>query len=117
MNIEDFREFCLSKNFVTEDFPFDNVTLAFKVDGKLFALTNVDLFETVNLKCDPEYAIELREQYQDVTPGFHMNKKHWNTVKVNGDVDDTLFFKLVEHSYNCVVKGFSRRRKKELGLT
>lgn len=116
MNIEEFRAFCLSKDFVTEEFPFDDVTLTFKVDNKLFALTNVDLFETVNLKCDPVAALDLREQYQSVSPGFHMNKKHWNTITINGDVPDDKLLEMVTHSYDCVVKGFSRRRKVELGI-
>ena len=81
MHIEAFRECCLSKKGTTEEFPFDETTLVFKVMGKMFAATGLDREEfSVNLKCEPAYAIELREEYEDVRPGFHMNKKHWNTV-------------------------------------
>ena len=79
MNIEEYREYCIGKPGVTEGFPFDLNTLVFKVMGKMFALTNVDLFVSINLKCDPDYAIELREQYEGIKPGYHMSKKHWNT--------------------------------------
>lgn len=103
MNIEAYRNYCLSKPGVTEDFPFDEETLVFKVVNKLFALTNVDDFISINLKCDPERAIELREQYSGVLPGFHMNKKHWNTVMADGSVEDSLLYELIDHSYDMVV--------------
>ena len=88
MNIEEYRTYCLSKKGVTEGFPFGGETLVFKVMGKMFALTDVDGFESVNLKCDPERALELRSSYEAVNPGYHMNKKHWNTISNNADVDD-----------------------------
>ena len=90
MHIETFREYCLSLHGTTEDFPFGKETLVFKVGGKIFALTHVDPFESVNLKCDPEKAVELRERYPAVQPGYHMNKKHWNTVIMDGSIPDTL---------------------------
>ena len=114
MNIEEYREYCISKKGVTEEFPFDKSTLVFKVMGKMFALTSVDNFDSVNLKCEPEVAIQLREQYNGVIPGYHMNKKHWNTVSVLGDVTDTLLKKWIDHSYELVVKGLTKRLKLEL---
>ena len=114
MNIEDFREYCIGKPGVTEEFPFGPETLVFKVMGKLFALTDVDLFESVNLKCDPEKAIELREKYPSVKPGYHMNKKHWNTVMMDGTVSDTMVYEWIDHSYQLVVDGLPKKIKEEL---
>jgi len=116
MNIEEFRSYCLKKPHVTEGFPFDNQTLVFKVDNKLFALTNIDLFESINLKCEPELAIELREKYEAVIPGYHMSKKHWNTVIVDGDATDKEIFEWTDLSYNLVVAGLSKKRRAELGF-
>lgn len=105
MNIEEFHAYCLSKKGVEECFPFDEVTLVFKVMGKMFALTGLDneLFE-VNLKCDPEYAIELREEHEEIRAGFHMSKKHWNTVHFEGTLNDSFLIELIDHSYDLVVK-------------
>lgn len=114
MNIESFREYCLAKPGVTEGFPFGPDTLVFKVMGKMFALTHVDVFETVNLKCDPEFAIELRETFQGVQPGWHMNKTHWNTVTVDSDVPEKLFIALIDQSYDLVVKSFTKKLRDEL---
>ena len=105
MNIEEFHAYCMSKKGVEESFPFDEVTLVFKVMGKVFAITGLEREEfSVNLKCDPDYAIELREEYGDVQPGFHMNKKHWNTVMFENGMDDRLLKELIDHSYDLVVK-------------
>lgn len=109
MNIESYREYCLSKRGATEGFPFDNNTLVFKVGGKMFSLTRVETFESVNLKCDPERAIELRERFNGVEPGYHMSKVHWNTVKIGEDVPDHLLLELVDHSYDLVVKSLSKK--------
>ena len=110
MNIEYFRTYCLSKKNVTEDFPFDDVTLVFKVCNKMFALTGLDSDGfTVNLKCDPERALELRERYEDIRPGFHMNKKHWNTVHFDGNLPESLLKDLIDHSYDLVVKGLPKK--------
>ncbi len=114
MNIQDFREYCLSKKGVNEDFPFDNVTLVFKVMGKMFALTDVDSFESINLKCDPEKAVELREMYPAVIPGFHMNKKHWNTIINDGSVAQAIVYSLIDHSYDLVCSGLSKAQKRVL---
>lgn len=104
MNIEKLREYCLAKPAVSEDFPFDETTLVFKVAGKIFALTDLEGELRINLKCDPERAISLREQYPVILPGYHMNKKHWNTVIVDGSIDTSLLMELIDHSYDLVVE-------------
>lgn len=114
MDIESFRDFCLLKKGVTEEFPFDEATLVFKVMGKIFALTDVDLFKSINLKCDPEWAIELREKYPAILPGYHMNKKHWNTVTLDGSLSDAIIRKLINHSYDLVVEKLPKIMKAEL---
>jgi predicted DNA-binding protein (MmcQ/YjbR family) len=114
MNIEDFRNYCLSKKGTSEDFPFDESVLVFKVADKIFALTNIDDFSTVNLKCDPEKALELRDRYTGVEPGYHMNKKHWNTVRINSDVPVRVFLQLVDHSYDLVLKGLSKKEREKI---
>jgi predicted DNA-binding protein (MmcQ/YjbR family) len=102
MNIEILREYCLSKKDTTESFPFGEDTLVFKVGGKIFALANLDGDPTINLKCDPSFALELREKYPSVIPGYHMNKKHWNTVLLDGSIPDKEIFSWIDHSYNLV---------------
>ena len=114
MDIESFREYCLSKPGVTESFPFDNQTLVFKVMGKMFALADVDAFVSVNLKCRPETAIQLREKYPEVTPGYHMSKKHWNTVETHGSIPDKLLMQWIDDSYGLVVEGLPKKLKGEL---
>ena len=114
MNIEKYRNYCVSKKGVTEGFPFDQETLVFKVMNKMFALTNVESFSFVNLKCDPEKAIELREQYEGVTAGYHMSKKHWNSVLTNGDVSDKVIFQMIDDSYNLIVSSLTKKLQKEL---
>lgn len=114
MNIEEFRDYCLAKKAVTEDFPFDQKTLVFKVVGKMFALTDVDNFESINLKCDPELAIELRAEYHAVKPGYHMSKIHWNTVTVNADAIDQKIYEWIDLSYDLVVKSLTKKQKQEL---
>lgn len=116
MNIEDFREYCIAKTAVTEEFPFDEVTLVFKVAGKMFALTGLDKDFSINLKCDPERAIELREEHPAIQPGWHMNKKHWNTVYVDGSLKDDLLKELIDHSYELVVKSLSKKVREENNL-
>jgi predicted DNA-binding protein (MmcQ/YjbR family) len=105
MNIELIRDYCISKRGVTEGFPFNDTALVFKVVGKMFAL--LDLSEDnrgLTLKCDPGLALELREQYPEVTPAYHFNKKHWNTVRVDGSVPDKEIFEWIDHSYGLVAK-------------
>lgn len=114
MNIEEFRDFCLSLKGVTEGTPFGENVLVFKVIEKMFALTDIDLFESINLKCNPELAIELREKYQAVQPGYHMNKKHWNTITVNSDMPDNLLKHWTRHSYDLVVSGLPKKDRESL---
>lgn len=102
MDIESFRQHCLSFSDVTEEFPFGPETLVFKVKGKMFALTDVDLFESINLKAEPDEAIELRERYPAVHPGYHMNKKHWNTIIMDNSIPDRLIKEWINTSYNLV---------------
>jgi predicted DNA-binding protein (MmcQ/YjbR family) len=103
MNIEEFREYCIAKSGVTEEFPFDENTLVFKVAGKMFALTDlVDEF-SLTLKCDPERAVELREHFPAIKPGYHMNKDHWNSVSMDGSLSNKLIQELIDHSYQLVV--------------
>ncbi|MEH0155798.1 MmcQ/YjbR family DNA-binding protein [Limibacter armeniacum] len=114
MHIEAFRDYCIRKNHVTEELPFDDRTLVFKVMGKMFALTDIEDFKSFNVKCDPIKAIELREQYNCVEPGYHMNKKHWNTIKVTGEVSDNTLFEWVDHSYDLVVKGLPKKVRESM---
>jgi predicted DNA-binding protein (MmcQ/YjbR family) len=114
MNIEDYREYCISKKGVTEEFPFDEVTLVFKVMGKIFALTNLDGDFSINLKCDPDWAIELREKYSSVLPGYHMNKMHWNTIHMDSSIPDRLICEWTDHSYMIVVDKLPKKSKAEL---
>ncbi len=114
MDIETFREYCLTKNGVTEEFPFGEQTLVFKVMGKMFALTDVDLFVSINLKCDPEQAMELRETYPAIKPGYHMNKKHWNTMEMDDTLSDAFILQLVDHSYDLVVAKLPKSVRAEL---
>jgi len=114
MNIEEFRHFCLSMKGVSEGLPFDHNTLVFKVSGKIFAITDLDEFESINLKCDPERAITLREQFPEVQPGYHMNKKHWNTVDTNGKIPDSLLQEWIRDSYDLVVSGLSKKDREKL---
>ena len=109
MNIETLREYCISKAGVTESFPFDKDTLVFKLDNKIFLLTNLASTQTFNLKCEPEKTIALREEFEDVKPGFHMNKQHWNTVCYNGSLTDKMLFKLIDHSYDLIYQSLSKK--------
>jgi predicted DNA-binding protein (MmcQ/YjbR family) len=102
MNIEEIRSYCLSKPGVTEGFPFGEETLVFKVREKIFVLANLDGDLSLNLKCDPSFAIELRERYSSVVPGYHMNKKHWNTVYIDGTIPDKEILSWIDHSYKLI---------------
>jgi len=115
MNIEQIREYCFKKKGVTEEFPFDEETLVFKVAGKIFLLASLESIPLqINLKCDPEKAIELREEYESVQPGYHMNKKHWNTIIIDGTVPARKVFEWIDDSYNLVVSGLKNSEKKLL---
>jgi predicted DNA-binding protein (MmcQ/YjbR family) len=102
MDIVTLRDHCISKKGVSESFPFGDDTLVFKVNEKIFALVNLDGDLSINLKCDPDLAIDLRERYSAVTPGYHMNKKHWNTVNLDGTVPDKELFSWIDHSYDLI---------------
>ncbi|GAA4246145.1 MULTISPECIES: MmcQ/YjbR family DNA-binding protein [Winogradskyella] len=119
MNIEDYRNYCLSKKEVTEHFPFDEDTLVFKVLGKMFALASLKRWENgeafINLKCDPEYAQELRAEYDSIKPGYHMHKQQWNSVYVHsGELSQQLIKALIDHSYDMVVKGLPKKLRETL---
>ena len=118
MNIQQLYEFCLSKKGVTEHFPFDQDTLVFKVGGKMFALSSLLQWEKgepkVNLKCNPDYALELRAQYGDVQPAFHMSKVHWNTVAINSNVSDKLVKEWIDDSYDLVFKSLTKKIQSEI---
>jgi predicted DNA-binding protein (MmcQ/YjbR family) len=109
MDLAQFREYCLSKRCATESTPFGPDVLVFKVSGKMFALAVLDeVPTTVNLKCDPDLALDLRDRYEQVTPGYHMNKKHWNTVEIDGGIPDPELRKMIDHSYDLVVKSLPK---------
>ena len=111
MNLEDFREYCLTKTGVTEGTPFGEDTLVFKVGGKIFALASLeDIPPHVNLKCDPERALDLRDRYEEVQPGYHMNKKHWNTVELSGRILETELRGMIDHSYELVAARLRKKR-------
>ncbi|MBC8344026.1 MAG: MmcQ/YjbR family DNA-binding protein [Bacteroidetes bacterium] len=115
MNIETIRDYCISKKAATEGFPFDEVTLVFKVMGKMFALTKLEGDLILNLKCDPEMALELRASNPEtVLPGWHMNKKNWNTIHIDNSIDKEFVFKWIDHSYDEVVNNLPRKLKEEL---
>lgn len=114
MNIEELRNYCLSRKGVSESFPFDEVTLVFKVMNKMFALTSLNKDLSINLKCDPEKAIALREKYETVQPGYHMNKKHWNTIYIDGSISQELIEEWIDHSYDLIVSSLTKKLKEEL---
>lgn len=118
MNIQQVYDFCLSKEGVTEHFPFDEDTLVFKVGGKIFTLTSLSNWEkeipTINLKCNPEKAIALRAQFEGIQPGWHMSKIHWNTITINQDVSDKLIYELINHSYELVFSSLPKKLQVEI---
>jgi len=116
MDLPDFIEYCLSRKAAEETTPFGPDVLVYKVGGKMFALAVPDEVPArVNLKCDPDRAVELRDEYEAIIPGFHMNKRHWNTVVLDGSVPDTLLAELVDHSYTLVVQGMTKVQRAEFG--
>lgn len=110
MHIEALRDYCLGLNAVTEDFPFDEKTLVFRIGGKIFLLTDVEEPWEFNAKCAPERAIELRERYPDaIRPGYHMNKTHWNTIRLDMQLDEILLRELISHSYELVRQSLPKK--------
>lgn len=116
MNVEEIREYCLSLKHTTEDMPFNDETLVFKVAGKIFGFVFLTGELKINLKCDPDEAIEMRETFPAVTPGYHMNKKHWNTVSIDGTISDNMLKIWILGSYKQVVMKLPLRKRAELGL-
>ena len=109
MLLAEIRTHCLAKKHVTESLPFDEYTPVFKVYGKIFLLMSLDYPVSINLKCDPERAISLRETYNEITPGYHMNKNHWNTLQLEGNLRNNLIIELIDHSYDLVVKSLPKK--------
>jgi len=115
MDVESFREYCLAKPGATEETPFGEDVLVFKVAGKMFALAPLDEVPArANLKCDPDFALELRDRYEQVQPGYHMNKKHWNTVEIDSGIPNAELRKMIDHSYELVVKSLPKAQRAKL---
>lgn len=114
MNVEELRIYCLSKTAVSESFPFDETTLVFKVKNKMFALLSLDDRHGISLKCDPERAVSLREKYPAITAGYHLNKKLWNSIQLDGSVSEKLLKELIDHSYQLIVDSLPKKLKQEL---
>ncbi len=113
MDIETLRDYCLTKKAAVEEFPFDDIHLVFKVMGKMYACIDLTHADWLCLKCDPEYALELRDRHAGIEPAFHFNKKYWNQVSLRGDIDDRFIRSLIDHSYEEVLKKFTRKVRKE----
>jgi predicted DNA-binding protein (MmcQ/YjbR family) len=114
MNIEEYRNYCLAKPATSEHLPFDDNTLVFKVGGKMFALTGLAKFEYINLKCDPEKAIELRAEYPAIRPGYHMNKAHWNSVYLHEGLSDDQVYRMIDESYTLIVNSLPKKLREEI---
>jgi predicted DNA-binding protein (MmcQ/YjbR family) len=112
MNPGSIREYCLKKKGVAEELPFDEDSPVYKVMGKIFAITNLIPPYSINLKCEPEKAVELRERYDAVTPGYHMNKTHWNTIDLESNIQPKLIKEWIDHSYDLVVDGLPKKKKR-----
>ena len=117
MNIESIRDYCLTLPRATEDFPFDDTTLVFRIEGKIFALVDLERHDRLMLKCDPEYAETLREHHAEVEPGWHMNKRYWNMLNLVGNLSDALICHLIRHSYNQVLRSLTKRVRQEQNLS
>jgi predicted DNA-binding protein (MmcQ/YjbR family) len=114
MNMEELREYCLQKPGAKESFPFGEETLVFKVGGKVFLIASLTEGNQFNVKCDPERAIELRERYEEVQPGYHMNKRHWNTVRMDGALKAKEIREMIDHSYEIIVAGLPKKVREKL---
>lgn len=114
MNTEELRDYCLQKPNTEEGLPFGEETLVFKVGGKIFLLTSLDTGNRFNVKCDPERAVEWREQYSEVQPGFHMNKTHWNTVYMDGSLTRKQLYEMIDHSYELILNSLPKKVREEL---
>lgn len=115
MTLEDVRKYCLSKKGVEEDFPFDDKTLVFKVGSKMFLLTNIKASKfSISLKCDPILAVALREEFDTIKPGYHLNKKHWNTIEIDGSIPENKIYSFIDLSYELVFKGLKKAEKENI---
>ncbi len=115
MNIQELRDYCLNKKGTIETYPFDETTMVMKVGSKMYCLADIEHIPfSFTVKCDPERAIDLREQYQEVTPGYHCNKKHWNTVTPSGELRENELYKLIDHSYDLVYSSLKKSEKAEI---
>lgn len=114
MNVEEVRDYCMQKPATTEGLPFGEDTLVFKVASKIFLLIGLEQGNRFNVKCDPELAIELREQHNEVQPGYHMNKIHWNTVFIDGSLTYKQIYGMIDHSYELIVKSLPKKVQAEL---
>jgi predicted DNA-binding protein (MmcQ/YjbR family) len=116
MHIDEFRDYCLAKQIVTEELPFDETTLVYKVGGKMFALTDMEDEFAVTLKCDPDYSAELREKHSNIRGAYHMNKRHWNTIYEAAYMDEQLLKKLIDHSYELIVSGLPKKLRSQFQI-
>lgn len=117
MDIESIRNYCIGKKATTESFPFDESTLVFKVAGKMYALVNLENQPLrISLKCEPEKAIDLRERHFSILPGYHLNKKHWNTIELDGTLPPKLIEELIDHSYQLVISKLTKKVIQENNL-
>lgn len=114
MNIEELRDYCLQKPGVTEGLPFGEDTLVFKVGEKIFLLTSISAGDRFNVKCDPELAVALREKHSEVLPGYHMNKKMWNTVRMDGSLTARQLMEMIDHSYEQVLAGLPKKIREQI---
>lgn len=114
MNIEELREYCLSKNGASECFPFDEDTLVFKVGSKMFALSSLEKSCNISLKCDPDRALQLREKYSSIIGAFHMNKTYWNYISINNEISDNFIYELIDHSYELVIAKLTKKEREKL---
>jgi predicted DNA-binding protein (MmcQ/YjbR family) len=116
MTLESIKKYCLGKNGAVEEFPFDLTTMVFKVGNKIFALTDInDIPLRLSLKCEPMYAVSLRQDFQAIIPGYHLNKEHWNTLILDGSIPDKLIRQLIDHSYELVYKSLTKAIRAEIG--
>jgi predicted DNA-binding protein (MmcQ/YjbR family) len=117
MDKQSLITYCSSKPVVSSDFPFDDEVMVFRICGKIFALINIKLADnSISLKCNPELAVLLREEYKGITPGYHLNKKHWNTVDCNSEISDEKIKELIDHSYTVTTKGLTKKQRVEIGV-
>lgn len=115
MTLEDFRSYCLNKKGVIEDFPFDDRILVFKVGSRMFSLTDIKSSDfAISLKCDPIFAVALREEYAAIKPGYHLNKKHWNTIDIDGSIPENKIYSLIDLSYDLVFKRLKKAEKERI---